>query len=108
MGRLLMLVVVVAALVAVALVLLQGQLSASRRRALIRSRIKQVTDLAYLHDEISTGLAGAVIERTKGLGTDTSVHELEAALDDVLAIARAHRTEEPDLATIVIDTVRSE
>lgn len=107
MIRLLLPLLVVAALVAVAVVLLAGQRRESRRHAIALARVRQVTDLAYLHDEISTGLAGAVIGRTRGLGPDSAVLELESALDDVLDLAREHRAQEPDLATIVIDTVRT-
>lgn len=106
MIRLLLPVLLVLVLLAVAWVLLRAQRGESRRHALARSKVDEVTDLAYLHDEISPALAGAVIDRTKGLGADASIHALEQALDDVLDLARQHRAEEPDLAVIVIDTVR--
>lgn len=107
MLRILLLLVLVAVLVTVAVMLLSGQRRETGRHAAALSRVRQVTDLAYLHDEISTGLAGAVIARTRGLGPDSGTRELEEALDDVLLLAREHRNAEPDLATIVIDTVRS-
>jgi hypothetical protein len=76
------------------------------RRAEVAARVREVTDLAYLHDEISPALAGAVIGRTRGLGEHSGIPELQTALDDVLDLAREHRASEPDLAVIVIDTVR--
>ncbi|WP_104108317.1 hypothetical protein [Nocardioides sp. 616] len=106
MFRLLLPLVLVLCLLALVYVRLQAQARESARRAAIQARVREVTDLAYLHDEISPALAGAVIERTRGLGSETPVAELERALDDVLGLARQHRTSESDLAVIVIDTVR--
>ncbi|QCX28899.1 hypothetical protein [Nocardioides jishulii] len=77
-----------------------------RRLAAARWRVKAATDLAYAHDEISPHLAGSIIARTRGLNEDDDVSTLEDAVEDVLALARQHRAEEPDLAVIVIDTLR--
>lgn len=107
MPSFLLLVFLIAVLVAMAVVLMRGQSAESSRHAAARLRLQKVVDLAWLHDEISPALAGAVIDRTRGLGPESSVQELESALDDVLDISRRHRAEEPDLATIFIDTVRS-
>ena len=84
----------------------RAQALESQRRAEVAARVREVTDLAYLHDEISPALAGAVIGRTRGLGEHSGIPELQTALDDVLQLAREHRASEPDLAVIVIDTVR--
>ena len=108
MIRIVLLVLVVAVLVALVFVVANGQATSSRRLELARRRVRAATELAYDHDEISPHLAGAIIERTRGLGDDSSVHTLEKAVEDVLALARAHRTEEPDLAVIVIDVLRRE
>ncbi|WP_185994351.1 hypothetical protein [Nocardioides campestrisoli] len=106
MIRLLLLAVLVVVLVATAMMVLAAGRGDSRRRDRALTKVRQVTDLAYHHDEISPALAGAVIHRTRGLGPDTPAPALESALDDVLDLARGHRAEEPDLAAIVIDTVR--
>ncbi len=98
---------VVAALVLVAWWLVTSSRDNSRRAAQLRRRVQAVVDVAYVHDELSPALAGAVIERTATLRSDAHPDDLERALADVLAIARAHRSTEPDLAVIVIDTARS-
>ena len=87
---------------------LGGRPGSTRRLEVARWRVRAVTDVAYAHDEISAGLAGGIIELTRGLNDDDSVHTLEKAIEDVLALARSHRGDEPDLAVIVIDTLRRE
>lgn len=99
-------VLLIAVIVAVVYVVASGQSTQARRLDLARRRVKVATDLAYSHDEISPKLAGAIIDRTRGLREDHSVHTLEKAIDDVLDLARQHRAEEPDLAVIVIDELR--
>lgn len=108
MVRIVLFVLVIAVLVAVVYLVASGQAGSTRRLELARRRVRAATDLAYAHDEISPKLAGAIIERTRGLRDDHSVHTLEKAVDDVLALARQHREEEPDLAVIVIDELRRE
>ena len=103
----LLLGLVVVFLVWTAMTLLGVQRAASRRQLEAHARVQRVTDLAYLHDELSPALAGAIIDRTRGLRADSPAVDLERALDDVLDLARTHRAQEPDLATIVIDTVRT-
>ncbi|WP_110240504.1 hypothetical protein [Nocardioides gilvus] len=103
-----LLVVVIASLVTMVFVLSRGQATSTRRIEAARERVRIATDLAYSHDEISPALAGAIIARTRGLREDSSVHSLEDAIDDVLTLARQHRETEPDLAVIVIDSVRRE
>ncbi|WP_110180714.1 hypothetical protein [Nocardioides solisilvae] len=76
MIRILFLLVVLALLVGAAVVLLRGQRRDSGRHATELARVRKVTDVAYQHDEISDGLAGAIIERTRGLGPDSAVQEL--------------------------------
>lgn len=101
-----LLVLVLTVLVALVYLVMSGQAGESRRLELARGRVRAATDLAWSHDEISPKLAGAIIERTRGLRDDQSVHTLEQAVDDILAIAREHREEEPDLSVIVIDELR--
>lgn len=108
MVRIVLLVLVVAVLVTVVYVVASGSAGTSRRLERARRRVKVATDLAYAHDDLSPQLAGAIIERTRGLGEDHPVQELEAAVEDVLALARRHRAEEPELAVIVIDELRRE
>src|SRR5690606_39279352 len=104
--RILLLVLVIAILVSMVFALSRGQASSSRRLGAARERIRIATDLAWAHDEISPALAGAIIARTRGLREDSPVQTLEDAIDDVLTLARQHRATEPDLAVIVIDSVR--
>lgn len=106
--RILLLVLIIAILVTMVFALSRGQASSTRRLDAARQRVRIATDLAYSHDEISPALAGAIIARTRGLREDSSVHSLEDAVDDVLTLARQHRETEPDLAVIVIDSVRRE
>lgn len=104
--RVLLPLVVVLLVLAVVYVTSARHAGGSERLRTARSRVKAVVDVAYAHDEISEALAGAVIDRTRGINDDTSAPALEAVLEDVLALARAHRTTEPDLAVILIDTAR--
>ena len=106
MIRLLLLLVVVLVVLGVVYLTAAANSRGTERVRIAQRRVKEVIDLAYAHDEISEALAGALIDRTRGVTADTSVHTLEAILDDVLALARDHRETEPDLAVIVIDTVR--
>ena len=106
--RILLLLVVVLVLVALVYLVAAGNARGSQRLRAAQQRVREVTDVAYAHDEISPALASAVIDRTRGLTADSSVHALEAAVEDVLALARQHRASEPDLAVILIDTARRE
>ena len=106
MIRLLILLVVVLVVLGVVYLTASANSRGTERVRIAQRRVKEVTDLAYAHDEISEALAGAVIDRTRGVTADTSVHTLEAVLEDVLELARQHRATEPDLAVILIDTAR--
>lgn len=106
--QLVVLVLVLASLVAMVFIAFSGQATSTHRLDLARRRVKAATDLAYAHDELSPHLADAIIAVTRGLGEDQSVQTLEAAIDEILALAREHRAEEPELAVIVIDELRRE
>ena len=106
--RIVLLLAVVLVLVALVYLVAAGNARGAQRLRVAQQRVREVTDVAYAHDEISAGLASAVIDRTRGLGPDSSVHSLESAVEDVLALARQHRVDEPDLAVILIDTARRE
>ncbi|GGD12273.1 hypothetical protein [Nocardioides daphniae] len=106
MIRLLLMVLVIAAVVAVVYFYASRPAVSPVRLERVRRQVKAAKDLAYAHDEISPHLAGAIIARTRGLHEDDPVRTLEEAVEDVLALAREHRGEEPDLAVIVIDTLR--
>lgn len=106
MLRLLLLLLLLGVIVAMALLAMRGQPAETHRHRLARVRVQRAADLAWDHDEISEALAGAIIERTRGLRPDLPVEVLEQAVEDVLHLAREHREQEPALATIVIDTLR--
>lgn len=106
MGRVVLLMLAIAVLVAAVYVvaLMAGRNPGRLERA--RRRVKVATDLAYAYDDLYPVLAGAIIQRTRGLGEDHLVQDLEDAVEDVLALARQHRDAEPELAVIVIDELR--
>lgn len=106
MFRVLVMLLLVVVLAVMVYVYFRTPAVSPRRLDAARWRVKAAADLAYAHDEISPHLAGAIIDRTRGLSEDDDVTTLEDAVEDVLALAREHRTDEPDLAVIVIDTLR--
>lgn len=95
----------------VLVVVLAIGLLALRRRATEEAAaiglVDQVRDLAWDHDELDPELCGAVLDRLGRSAVPLSVAQARAALDDVLTLARAHRETSPQLATILIDTIRN-
>lgn len=68
-------------------------------------RVRLATDLAYDHLDVSPALADALIVATRNLDLGDA-RELREAQARMLDLAREHRRVEPDLAAIVIDTLR--
>lgn len=69
------------------------------------ARVREAVDTAYQHLEISPKLADEVIEASRDVdyGSPSTV---QATTERLLAIARAERGQEPDLAIILIDILR--
>lgn len=68
--------------------------------------VEQVRDLAWDHEPLDPQLCGAVLDRLALYDRNPTPTSARQVLDDVLGIARKHRETSPDLATILIDTIR--
>lgn len=110
--RLFVLLVVLAIVVVVVLVAAGVLVLDSRGDKQVRAleegqarRVREAVDLAYQHLEISPALADALIDASRDVdhGSPTAVR---ATTERLLALAREHRVAEPDLAAIIIDTLR--
>ena len=97
---------VVAGVFAVAVgVLILSTRGDKRVTAIEAGRVREAVDLAYQHLEISPALADALIDSSRDVDYSSPVH-VQATTERLLDIARDHRGAEPDLAVIIIDTLR--
>ena len=67
--------------------------------------MREAVDLAYQHLEISPALADALIDASRDVDYGSPAH-VQATTERLLTLAREHRVAEPDLAVIIIDTLR--
>lgn len=95
---------------AAALIVLADRRGDARVRAAEAARagrVREALDLAYQHLELSPALADAVIESGRVVDYASPAH-VQRTTERLLAVAREHRGAEPDLALILIDTLRRE
>lgn len=97
-------ILLVIAAVAVGVLLLEAR-SGKQTTAIEAARVRDAVDLAYQHLEISPALADALIDSGRDVDYASPAH-VQATSERLLAIARDHRVAEPDLAVIIIDTLR--
>lgn len=83
----------------------RGDRDAQALQAGRADRVREAIDLAYQHLELSPALADAIIDNSQEVdyGSPATV---QATTERLLTLAREHRAEEPDLAVIIIDTLR--
>ncbi|WP_107704470.1 hypothetical protein [Nocardioides allogilvus] len=104
----LVLAIVVVAVTVVAGVLVLDSRGDKQARALESgraARVREAVDLAYQHLEISPALADALIDASRDVDYGSPAH-VQSTTERLLGIAREHRGAEPDLAVIIIDTLR--
>jgi len=93
----------------VAAVVMSGDQRADRRsralEAVLAEQVRRAVDVAYDHLELSSALADALLDATGELDL-ADPHQLRIGHARMLEVAREHRRTEPDLAVIVIDTLR--
>jgi len=106
---LLVLLAAVVVMVVAAVVVLVADRRGDRAMSAIEQgradRVREAVDVAYQNLELSPGLADAVIEASRDVDYG-SPGTIQATTERLLGLARAHRHEEPDLAIILIDTLR--
>lgn len=104
--RILPLLLIAVAMVAVVVWLL---VSASRQARTSKSRgqfEREIKSLALDHLDVSPALAQAVLDQLRAKRAVYEASSNDVLVDDMIHLAIEHRTEDPDFATILTDTVR--
>lgn len=97
-------ILLVIAAVAVGVLILSTR-GDKRVTAIEAGRVREAVDLAYQHLELSPALADALIDASRGVDYASTLQVQETS-ERLLSVARDHRVAEPDLAVIIIDTLR--